>query len=159
MVLSVCEWGTNQPWTWGADIGAQLWRTTEDIVDCHDCRTDWGGMGWVHILDLQVGLEQHAGHTMKKPYPNVQQLASSLPEGSLARTLCECFVGVGSREEAEDKVRTVLERDATNSWDSTGKATASEVRIRHSARIPGLRSRAADDRVRWAPGSRVGSEQ
>lgn len=60
IVFSICEWGTNQPWTWGADVG-HLWRTTEDILDCWDCRTDWGGMGWSLILDKQVGLEGYSG--------------------------------------------------------------------------------------------------
>ena len=60
IVFSICEWGTNQPWTWGADIG-HLWRTTEDILDCWDCTTDWGGMGWPLILDKQVGLEAYSG--------------------------------------------------------------------------------------------------
>ncbi|GAA5201242.1 NPCBM/NEW2 domain-containing protein [Rugosimonospora acidiphila] len=32
IVYSLCEWGVNQPWTWGADVG-NLWRTTGDISD------------------------------------------------------------------------------------------------------------------------------
>jgi alpha-galactosidase len=32
VVLSICEWGVNEPWTWGTSIG-QLWRTTGDITD------------------------------------------------------------------------------------------------------------------------------
>ena len=32
VVLSICEWGANEPWNWGKDIG-QLWRTTGDITD------------------------------------------------------------------------------------------------------------------------------
>ena len=60
IVFSICEWGTNKPWLWAEDIG-HLWRTTEDIQDCWDCKRDWGGMGCVHILDLQVGLESYAG--------------------------------------------------------------------------------------------------
>jgi alpha-galactosidase len=32
IVFSICEWGTTQPWTWGADVG-HLWRTTGDISD------------------------------------------------------------------------------------------------------------------------------
>lgn len=60
ITFSICEWGTNQPWLWASGIG-HLWRTTGDIQDCWDCRRDWGGMGWVHILDLQVGLESYAG--------------------------------------------------------------------------------------------------
>ncbi len=61
IVFSICEWGTNKPWLWGKQIGGNLWRTTEDILNCWDCRTDWGGMGFVHILDLQVGLECYSG--------------------------------------------------------------------------------------------------
>jgi alpha-galactosidase len=32
IVYSLCEWGVNEPWTWGADVG-NLWRTTGDISD------------------------------------------------------------------------------------------------------------------------------
>jgi len=60
IVLSICEWGRNRPWLWARGIG-HLWRTTGDIQDCWDCRRDWGGMGVVHILDLQDGLEAFAG--------------------------------------------------------------------------------------------------
>jgi alpha-galactosidase len=60
IVFSICEWGTSKPWQWAKDVG-NLWRTTGDIQDCWDCKRDWGGMGVVHILDLQDGLESHAG--------------------------------------------------------------------------------------------------
>lgn len=32
MVLSICNWGLQDPWVWGADMG-QLWRTSGDIKD------------------------------------------------------------------------------------------------------------------------------
>ena len=60
IVFSICEWGTSKPWLWAGPIG-NLWRTTGDIQDCWDCKRDWGGMGVVHILDLQDGLESYAG--------------------------------------------------------------------------------------------------
>jgi len=60
MVFSICEWGSNRPWTWAKNIG-HLWRTTGDIQDCWDCKRDWGGMGWTLILDAQQGLEKFAG--------------------------------------------------------------------------------------------------
>lgn len=60
IVFSICEWGTSKPWLWAKDVG-NLWRTTGDIQDCWDCKRDWGGMGVVHILDLQDGLESYAG--------------------------------------------------------------------------------------------------
>jgi alpha-galactosidase len=60
IVFSLCEWGTAKPWLWAGDVG-NLWRTTGDIQDCWDCKRDWGGMGVVHIIDLQAGLEAYAG--------------------------------------------------------------------------------------------------
>jgi alpha-galactosidase len=32
IVLSICEWGSNQPWEWAPAMG-NLWRTTDDIED------------------------------------------------------------------------------------------------------------------------------
>jgi alpha-galactosidase len=60
IVFSMCEWGASRPWLWAEKVG-NLWRTTEDIQDCWDCKRDWGGMGWTGILDLQAGLEKYAG--------------------------------------------------------------------------------------------------
>jgi alpha-galactosidase len=60
IVFSMCEWGTSRPWLWAEKV-ANLWRTTGDIQDCWDCQAGWGGMGWTLILDLQAGLEKHAG--------------------------------------------------------------------------------------------------
>ena len=37
IVLSICEWGINQPWEWAPAVG-NLWRTTDDISD------NWGSM-------------------------------------------------------------------------------------------------------------------
>ena len=60
IVFSICEWGSTQPWLWGPGIG-HLWRTTGDIQDCWDCSQLWGGMGFVHIIDLQAELYPYAG--------------------------------------------------------------------------------------------------
>jgi hypothetical protein len=35
IVYSICEWGQNQPWLWGKDVG-HMWRTTGDIADNYD---------------------------------------------------------------------------------------------------------------------------
>lgn len=59
IVFSICEWGTNEPWRWGRDIG-NLWRTTGDITDCWDC-TGRYVRGVMQILDQQVELWQYAG--------------------------------------------------------------------------------------------------
>lgn len=53
IVLSICEWGDNEPWaTFGPELG-HLWRTTGDISD------NWGSV--TSILDQQVGLEEYSG--------------------------------------------------------------------------------------------------
>src|SRR5256885_11090161 len=31
MVLSICEWGRQNPWNWGAGTGA-MWRTSTDLI-------------------------------------------------------------------------------------------------------------------------------
>jgi alpha-galactosidase len=60
IVFSICEWGSTRPWLWAPGIG-HLWRTTGDIQDCWDCGKSWGGMGVVHIIDLQTDLHPFAG--------------------------------------------------------------------------------------------------
>jgi alpha-galactosidase len=66
IVLSICEWGKNQPWLWGKEVGGNLWRTTGDIQD------RWGGQekwkdgsccsnGVLAIVDQQIGLQSYAG--------------------------------------------------------------------------------------------------
>jgi len=60
MLLSLCEWGTTSPWEWGKGIGA-MWRTTNDIQDCFDCVRNWGGMGFIPILEKNVNLAPFAG--------------------------------------------------------------------------------------------------
>ncbi len=63
VVLSICEWGTDAPWTWGQTVG-HLWRTTGDIYDCFDCIKDhgtWKSWGVLQILEKQEGLRQYAG--------------------------------------------------------------------------------------------------
>jgi len=60
MILSLCEWGISSPWEWGKGIGA-MWRTTSDIQDCFDCVRNWGGMGFIPILEKNVNLSPFAG--------------------------------------------------------------------------------------------------
>jgi len=40
IVLSICEWGRNDPWKWAKGVG-QLWRTTADIGD------NWESVVWI----------------------------------------------------------------------------------------------------------------
>lgn len=52
IVFSICEWGSNNPWEWGAEVG-HLWRTTGDISD------NWNSM--IGIFDKQRDLARYAG--------------------------------------------------------------------------------------------------
>jgi alpha-galactosidase len=59
MLLSICEWGNNKPWEWGAKIG-NMWRTTGDIRDA------WAGpvtysLGMMDIVDKNEPLYPFAG--------------------------------------------------------------------------------------------------
>jgi alpha-galactosidase len=49
IVLSVCEWGRNDPWKWAPGIG-QLWRVTADIQD------RWQSVVWI----LNANAPHHA---------------------------------------------------------------------------------------------------
>lgn len=63
MVLSICEWGDNEPWKWGKSVG-HLWRTTGDIYNCFDCVKDhgsWKSWGVLQIFDMQKSLREFAG--------------------------------------------------------------------------------------------------
>lgn len=40
IVLSICEWGRNDPWKWARGVG-HLWRTTADIGD------NWDSVVWI----------------------------------------------------------------------------------------------------------------
>jgi alpha-galactosidase len=52
IVFSICEWGSNDPWEWGSEIG-HLWRTTGDISD------NWNSM--ISIFERQEALARYAG--------------------------------------------------------------------------------------------------
>jgi alpha-galactosidase len=53
MVFSLCQYGYERVWRWGASVGGNLWRTTEDINDHYDRMSVIG-------FD-QDGLESFAG--------------------------------------------------------------------------------------------------
>lgn len=52
IVYSICEWGKNKPWKWGAQAG-NLWRTTPDI------RPMWGSI--LGIYEINVKLADYSG--------------------------------------------------------------------------------------------------
>ncbi len=54
IVFSLCQYGMENVWTWGAASGGNLWRTTGDIKD------NWQRMSR-NGFDLQPGLAKYAG--------------------------------------------------------------------------------------------------
>jgi len=60
IVFSICEWGKNKPWLWAGSVG-NLWRATDDIQDCWDCKRSWGGNGVAQIIDLMAPIESYSG--------------------------------------------------------------------------------------------------
>ncbi|WP_416444328.1 glycoside hydrolase family 27 protein [Leeuwenhoekiella sp. A16] len=63
MVFSICEWGDNQPWNWGEDVG-HLWRVSGDIINCWDCEVghgSWSSWGVWKIIKMRKGIRKAAG--------------------------------------------------------------------------------------------------
>ncbi|MEU7866312.1 NPCBM/NEW2 domain-containing protein [Dactylosporangium sp. NPDC049140] len=52
IVYSLCNWGDDQPWVFGPNVGGSSWRTTGDI------NASWGSI--TSLLDQQAGLEPFA---------------------------------------------------------------------------------------------------
>ena len=53
MLYSLCQYGMQDVWKWGASVGGQMWRTTGDIADNYNSMV-------LHGL-AQNGLEKYAG--------------------------------------------------------------------------------------------------
>lgn len=53
IVYSLCQYGLDAPWEWAPELGANLWRTTDDV------RTNWPSI--YGIMNQQAGLARFAG--------------------------------------------------------------------------------------------------
>ena len=53
MVYSLCQYGMQNVWTWGASVGGQMWRTTGDLQDNY--------FQMIAVGFAQNGLERFAG--------------------------------------------------------------------------------------------------
>ncbi len=58
MIYSLCEYGVGAPWIWGPKIGANLWRTTDDVSNRIDFQ-EYARMMFVGFG--QEGLQRYAG--------------------------------------------------------------------------------------------------
>ena len=66
IVLSICEWGSHQPWLWAKEAGGNLWRTTGDIQDRWAGKKEWSpgnccSNGMLDIVDENEPLYSYAG--------------------------------------------------------------------------------------------------
>jgi alpha-galactosidase len=66
IVLSICEWGSHQPWLWGKEVGGNLWRSTGDIQDRWAGKKEWNpgnccSNGMLDIVDENEPLYSYAG--------------------------------------------------------------------------------------------------
>jgi alpha-galactosidase len=63
VVFSLCEWGNNQPWEWGKDVG-HLWRISGDIDVCFDCEVNhgtWSSWGVMRVVYMREGIRGYSG--------------------------------------------------------------------------------------------------
>ncbi|WP_255460940.1 glycoside hydrolase family 27 protein [Edaphobacter albus] len=56
IVFSLCQYGENAPWKWGAKTGGNLWRTTGDIRDT------WESMDRIGFSQLAIASYTRSGH-------------------------------------------------------------------------------------------------
>jgi alpha-galactosidase len=56
MIFSLCEYGWDDVWKWGAKVGGNLWRTTGDIND------HWDKMDEIGFSQFDIASYTQAGH-------------------------------------------------------------------------------------------------
>jgi alpha-galactosidase len=56
VVFSLCQYGENDPWKWGTQVGGNLWRTTGDISD------HWESMDKIGFSQIAISSYTKPGH-------------------------------------------------------------------------------------------------
>lgn len=56
IVFSLCEYGRGDVWTWGAKVGGNAWRTTDDISDT------WKSMSDIGFKQIDIAQYENPGH-------------------------------------------------------------------------------------------------
>ena len=56
IVFSLCQYGRQDVWTWGAKVGGNLWRTTGDIAD------QWSSMATIGFKQAEIAKYIKQGH-------------------------------------------------------------------------------------------------
>lgn len=63
MIFNICEWGDNEPWKWGANVG-HMWRISGDIGHCWDCEMSfgtWSKFGLWPIINMHKDIRKYSG--------------------------------------------------------------------------------------------------
>lgn len=63
ILFSICEWGDNEPWKWGEEMG-HMWRVTGDIINCWNCKVGhgtWSSLGVWPIIKLRKEIRKYNG--------------------------------------------------------------------------------------------------
>lgn len=63
ILFSMCEWGSNKPWEWAAEVG-HMWRSTGDIglsFSEQIVHGTWEANSVLRIIDLNAPLRRYAG--------------------------------------------------------------------------------------------------
>jgi len=62
ITFSACEWGSERPWEWAGKMGAQLWRTSYDVVEAWflgaDRNSGLGILDAIHQTEYLVSIPQ-----------------------------------------------------------------------------------------------------
>ena len=80
ILFSMCEWGTNQPWEWAANVG-HSWRTTGDITNKFagtPAQRGWG-QTVLSIIDQNAPLRKYAGKGHWND-PDMLEVGNGMPE-------------------------------------------------------------------------------
>jgi alpha-galactosidase len=56
IVFSLCQYGRQDVWTWGAKVGGNAWRTTGDISD------NWNSLSKIGFSQLRIAPYARVGH-------------------------------------------------------------------------------------------------
>lgn len=104
IILSICEWGRNDPWTWARGVG-QLWRTTADIADTWESAAciasansrhyaEAGPGGWNDPDMLEVGNGGMTGDEYRAHFSLWAIMAAPLMAGNDLRAMTEETKGI-----------------------------------------------------------------
>nr|WP_321452676.1 glycoside hydrolase family 27 protein [uncultured Carboxylicivirga sp.] len=82
ILFSICEWGDNDPWKWGEEMG-HMWRVTGDIINCWDCKVShgtWSSLGVWPIIKLRKDIRKYSGPGHWNDF-DMMEVGNGMPAG------------------------------------------------------------------------------